>query len=198
MWTAFVGNFVPQAARTWKNHRYWAEAHGTWSLPLANRSTFTSASFSRTTPSFISADGSLIGEANMPLNPSRRGLCAPPSARSQEKLISTISVLMISGSPRRRRRDSSSTNADLIGDKRRSHHPDRALRLDCARIPCFDFAGQQGCLTEGMIWTLEALVSKANNEGIVRPLGFSYLVCHNALERGTARRDRPERARQPE
>ncbi|TWT14040.1 DEAD/DEAH box helicase [Reyranella sp. CPCC 100927] len=73
MWTAFVTNFIPQTSTTWKDHRYWADVK--WNptaLPPAG--TPVRVHHIQDRPFILSADGSPIGEANMPLNPSRRGL----------------------------------------------------------------------------------------------------------------------------
>ena len=73
MWATFVESFFPQASATWKDHRYWAGV--TWHL-AAPPPTGTPVRLHHLIgrPVILSADGSPIGEANIPLNPSRRGL----------------------------------------------------------------------------------------------------------------------------
>ena len=73
MWTAFVASFVPQASSTWKDHRYWAGVKWYSAVPPPP-GTPVRLHHLDGRPIITSADGSLIGEANMPLNPSRRGL----------------------------------------------------------------------------------------------------------------------------
>lgn len=73
MWATFVESFFPQASATWKDHRYWAGV--TWHL-AAPPPTGTPVRLHHLQgrPVILSADGFPIGEANIPLNPSRRGL----------------------------------------------------------------------------------------------------------------------------
>jgi superfamily II DNA/RNA helicase len=73
MWTAFVASFVPQASTTWKNRRYWATVNWKPAAPPPSGTPIRLHNF-QGRAAVLSADGSLIGEANIPLNPSRRGL----------------------------------------------------------------------------------------------------------------------------
>jgi superfamily II DNA/RNA helicase len=73
MWATFVASFIPQTSTIWKDHRYWANA--TWNLvspPPAG--TPLRLHHLQGRPVILSADGAVLGEANAPLNPSRRGL----------------------------------------------------------------------------------------------------------------------------
>jgi superfamily II DNA/RNA helicase len=73
MWSAFVAGFVPQVSTTWKDHRYWTGVN--WRLAAPPPSgTPVQLNHLQGRPVILSADGSHIGDANIPLNPSRRGL----------------------------------------------------------------------------------------------------------------------------
>ena len=73
MWMAFLESFVRQALSTWKDHRYWAGVKWYTAVPPPP-GTPVRLHHIDGRPFVTTADGSLIGEANMPLNPSRRGL----------------------------------------------------------------------------------------------------------------------------
>lgn len=73
MWKAFVESFAPQAASTWKDRRYWARVK--WNAPATPPpGTAVRLHHVHGHPVVLSADGTLIGELNVLLNPSRRGL----------------------------------------------------------------------------------------------------------------------------
>ncbi len=72
MWGAFIASFVPQASTIWKDHRYWANA--AWNITAPPTGTPLRLHHVQGRPIILSADGSVLGEANAPLNPSRHGL----------------------------------------------------------------------------------------------------------------------------
>ena len=73
MWAAFVASFVPHTSNIWKDHRYWAGVKWHLAAPPPP-GTPVQLHHLQGRPVILSADGSPIGEANIPLNPSRRGL----------------------------------------------------------------------------------------------------------------------------
>ena len=72
MWKAFAEGHTPQAAHIWAERRYWANV--SWSQPAPPAGTPVRLHHHQGRPVILSADGSLIGEADMALNPARRGL----------------------------------------------------------------------------------------------------------------------------
>lgn len=82
MWSAFVGTFAPNVAKTWTKRSYWAEID--W-RPGKTLPTNTPVRLHHIAgqPMVLSADGQLVGNLNAALNPDRRGLvCAEVMAES--------------------------------------------------------------------------------------------------------------------
>lgn len=73
MWATFVLSFIPQASTIWKDHRYRADAKWKFAAPPP-AGTPLRVHHLQSRPVILSADGSVLGEASAPLNPSRRGL----------------------------------------------------------------------------------------------------------------------------
>lgn len=73
MWATFVLSFIPQASTIWKDHRYRADAKWNFAAPPP-AGTPLRVHHLQSRSVILSADGSVLGEASAPLNPSRRGL----------------------------------------------------------------------------------------------------------------------------
>ena len=85
MWTMFVASFEPQAANTWKEHRYWALVNWYLSAPPTAGTPVRLHHLADQTV-VLSADGELIGEVNVPLNPSRCGLVRAATSAEPGKI----------------------------------------------------------------------------------------------------------------
>lgn len=84
MWRAFVDSYEPQTASTWADRRYWAWVN--WNQAAPAPGTPVRLHHLRGRPVVLSADGSLIGEINIPLNPARRGLVRAASSAELGKI----------------------------------------------------------------------------------------------------------------
>jgi hypothetical protein len=85
MWTAFVESFLPRTSTAWTDRRYWAGAKWHVAVPPPP-GTPVQLHHLHGQPVILSADGSLIGEANIPLNPSRRGLLRATASEEPGKI----------------------------------------------------------------------------------------------------------------
>lgn len=72
MWKSFVDSYTPQATSIWAERRYWVNVK--WAQPAPPAGTPVRLHHLQGRVIVLFADGSLIGEANMALNPVRRGL----------------------------------------------------------------------------------------------------------------------------
>lgn len=73
IWTAFVASFAPQTSSTWKDHRYSAEVQWNTEVPPPPGTPIRLHHLDGVLI-ITSAEGLLIGETDMPLNPLRRGV----------------------------------------------------------------------------------------------------------------------------
>ncbi len=72
MWKAFVASFAPEFERTWKEHRYWAWVK--WHVATPPAGTAVRLHHDKGRVVVLSADARVIGQVDIPLNPTRRGL----------------------------------------------------------------------------------------------------------------------------
>ncbi|RUX32614.1 DEAD/DEAH box helicase [Mesorhizobium sp. M7A.F.Ca.US.011.01.1.1] len=84
MWTSFLTSFAPQQSKIWKDHRYWAPVE--WIAAPIAAGTPLQLHHLQGRSAVLSADGALIGHANIPLNPLRSGLLRVVAGAEQGQL----------------------------------------------------------------------------------------------------------------
>lgn len=88
MWKAFVESYAPHATATWTDRNYWATANWTQAAPAAGTPIRLHHLDGRVV--ILSADGGLIGDVNVALNPARRGLLRAESGNGRRIELSYL------------------------------------------------------------------------------------------------------------